>query len=395
MAEIPVGSPQPEPRGSHRVNGWLVVALLMVVAALLLRYRLPILSDLHDPDARPRAITPRGELSNVEKTQIEIFREASTSVVHITTAALARTSDFGVARVPQGTGTGFVWREDGYIVTNFHVVNGAESAVVTLADNSTYSASLVGVEPSKDLAVLKINAERGALKAIPIGSSSELQVGQNVYAIGSPFGLQQTLTTGVISGLGREIRSLNNAVIRDVIQTDAAINPGNSGGPLLDSAGRLIGVNTAIYSNSGSSAGIGFAIPVDTVNRIIPDLIRYGRVERPALGIEIVPDSVLEDMRRNGIAGLDADGVLIQTVLPGSAAEEAGLQGTRFDEQRRQYVLGDLIVAFNGDPITRTADLFAALDDATVGETVQLTVLRDGESLDVDLTLQPLPTLNP
>ncbi|MFG0332814.1 MAG: S1C family serine protease [Maioricimonas sp. JB049] len=397
MSESPTGSPSSRPSAGsgQRVNGWLVVALLLVVAALLLRYRLPILSELHDPDARPRAITPRGELADVEKTQIEIFREASVSVVHITTAALARTSDFGVARVPQGTGTGFVWSEDGYIVTNFHVLSGAQSAVVTLADNSTYTASLVGLEPSKDLAVLKINAERGALRAIPLGQSSELQVGQNVYAIGSPFGLQQTLTTGVISGLGREIRSLNNAVIRDVIQTDAAINPGNSGGPLLDSAGRLIGVNTAIYSNSGSSAGIGFAIPVDTVNRIIPDLIRYGRVARPALGVEIVPDSVLEDMRRNGIAGLDAEGVLIQTVLPDSAAEAAGLQGTRFDADKRQYVLGDLIVAFDGTPVTRAADLFAALDEAAVGETVTLTVIRDGEAVDVDLTLQPLPTLNP
>src|SRR5688572_23466212 len=237
-------------------------------------------------DANPRVPATRQALSPDEVNNINVFKAASPSVVNITTLAVARDAfSMNVQQVPRGTGTGFVWDERGYIVTNFHVVQEASGARVTLADQTSYRAQLVGVFPDRDLAVLKIDAPRQKLPPLAIGSSKELAVGQKVYAIGNPFGLDQTLTTGVVSALDREIDSVNQRTIRGVVQTDAAISPGNSGGPLLDSAGRMIGVNTAIYSMSGSSAGIGFAIPIDEVNRIVPRLIRDGRMVRPALGV--------------------------------------------------------------------------------------------------------------
>ncbi len=226
-----------------------------------------------------RAVTPRGELAAEEKTNTEIFKSASPSVVYITT--LTERINYqtkNVTEIPAGTGSGFIWDTAGHIITNFHVVQHANGASgVTLADHTQWTASLVGVAPDQDLAVLKIDAKASQLPPIPVGTSSDLQVGQCVFAIGNPFGLDQTLTTGVVSALGRTIPSATNVPIDEVIQTDAAINPGNSGGPLLDSAGRLIGINAAIYSPSGSSSGIGFAVPVDTVNRVVPELISTGK----------------------------------------------------------------------------------------------------------------------
>ncbi len=376
------------------VSAWIVVALLVVIAGLLFRYRLAILSDLRDPNAVPRAVTPRGELADSEKTQIAIFHAASPSVVHITSLYRGR---------PVGTGTGFVWREDGYIVTNYHVSSAAnpnEAALadmlwhVTLADNSTYAASYVGGEPSLDVAVLKIPVERGQLKEIDIGRSSNLQVGQNVYAIGSPFGLDQTLTTGVISSVGREIKAINGKTIYDVIQTDAAINPGNSGGPLLDSAGRVIGINTAIFSPTGTNAGIGFAIPIDAINRVVPELIRNAGKEKPALGILIRPDSMFAQLKLRGIEGLPESGVLIRSVIPGSSAEKAGLRGEEIDP-RRGVRLGDVIVGLDGKPIERSDDLFAALKKHEVGDVVQLAIVRDGKPMIIEVTLQPRPGAGP
>jgi S1-C subfamily serine protease len=231
-----------------------------------------------DPNAVPRAVTPRGDLAEDEKTTIAIFRQASPSVVHITTLALRQDAfSLDLFQIPRGTGSGFVWDQDGHVVTNYHVIQGADAARVTLADQSSWTARLVGAYPDKDLAVLMIDAPKNRLRPIPVGTSHDLQVGQKVFAIGNPFGLDQSLTTGVISALGREIESVTRQTIKDMIQTDAAINPGNSGGPLLDSAGRLIGVNTAIFSPSGAYAGIGFAIPVDEVNRVVPKLIRHGK----------------------------------------------------------------------------------------------------------------------
>lgn len=366
------------------VNVWLVAALLMVVAALMLRNAGLFPKALHSPLAEPRTVTPRGDLAEDEKATIEIFQQASPSVVHITTTSqrvVRQGLRLRALEIPEGTGTGFIWDEKGHIVTNYHVIRNAHSARVTLADNSTWPARLVGYAPDKDLAVLKIEATPGQLKPLPIGTSDDLQVGQKVFAIGNPFGLDQTLTTGVISGLGREIESVTGRPIEGVIQTDAAINPGNSGGPLLDSSGRLIGVNTAIVSPSGTSAGIGFAVPVDVVNQYAPELIRTGRIERAGLGINIVPDAVAREL------GVER-GVLIRDVIEGGAADAAGLQGTFQDDER--IVLGDVITAIDGRSIHRTSDLLKALDGRRVGEDVELTLDRRGKTLTVRVRLQPL-----
>jgi S1-C subfamily serine protease len=281
--------------------------------------------------------------------------------------------------IPQGSGSGFIWDQDGHIITNYHVIQDASSAKVTLADQSVWDAELVGVDPSQDLAVLAIEAPQHQLKPLAIGTSDDLQVGQNVFAIGNPFGLDQTLTTGIISALGREIKAENGRTITGVIQTDAAINPGNSGGPLLDSAGRLIGVNTAIYSPSGSSAGIGFAVPVDTVNRVVPQLIRYGRVIRPGLGIRIADDATARRM--------NLPGVLIIQNEPGSAAEAAGLQGTRWDSQGR-LILGDIIVGLASTPVSTADDLLNALEKQQVGDIVQIDIIRGEHRKRLPITLQ-------
>ncbi len=370
------------------VNTWLVLVLLVLVCVLIFHSLSDSRSPLHDPDARPREITPRGDLAADEKSTIELFSQSSYSVVHVTNLAVRQDAlSFNVFEIPQGTGSGFVWDTEGHIVTNFHVIRGAQAARVTLADNSPWNARLVGSEPDKDLAVLKIDAPKNKLKPIRIGMSSNLQVGQKVFAIGNPFELDQTLTTGVISGLGRTIPAVTGRPIHDVIQTDAAINPGNSGGPLLDSAGRLIGVNTAIANRSGSegSEGIGFAVPVDTVNYIIPDLIRYGRVERPGLGITTWPNSY----DRFGLKG-----VLILTVLKNGAAAQAGLLPTRRNSNGA-ILLGDLIVAVNGNTVENLNDLFILLDKCKVGNTVSVTIMRDKKQLMVQLTLQSLPSMSP
>ena len=303
-------------------------------------------------------------------------------MVNITTLAVAR--DFfslNLLQIPEGTGSGFIWDDAGHIVTNFHVIEKAAAAQVTLADHSTWKARRVGVAPDKDLAVLRIDAPRDRLRPIPIGSSKDLQVGQKALAIGNPFGLDQTLTTGVISALGREIESVTRRPIQGVIQTDTAINPGNSGGPLLDSAGRLIGVNTAIYSPSGASAGIGFAIPVDTVNRVVPELIRYGKIIRPGLGVQVAEDQLAAELR--------VKGVLIVDVVPGSVAAKAGIRPTRRDSQGRVR-LGDVIVAINGKRINSVNDLFLLLEEYKVGDVVALGLFRDGKREQVKVTLEAL-----
>lgn len=391
---------EPLPRDDERIEaaqpsggGWLIVALLVVVFALLIdRFQI----GTANPNLAQRSITPRGDLSDVEKTQVEIFNEASPSVVHITTSSLRRVSRFSVTEQPEGSGTGFIWSEDGYIVTNFHVVRGivlnqsAGRLYVTLADNTSHEAEVVGVEPNYDVAVLKIDVGNRILKTLPVGTSSDLQVGQNVYAIGSPFGLDQTLTTGVISGLGRELQTQIGRIF-DVIQTDAAINPGNSGGPLLDSAGRLIGVNTAIYSPSGASSGVGFAVPVDTVNRVVPELIQYGENLRPVLGIDPFADSQLNMFKR--IEGFpippQMKGVLVQSVIEGTGAEASGMRGTSIEPGEAQ--IGDLIIGINGRPITDYSSLIDELDRYEPGDTVTVTVWRDGSEVRLEVELQSSP----
>jgi S1-C subfamily serine protease len=313
--------------------------------------------------APPRPVTPRGDLSADEKSTIEVFQRNSSAVVNVT-ALSSLPSDFllwDTTQIRRGSGTGFIWDADGHAVTNFHVVEGSDRFQITFADRTTVPARLIGVAPHKDLAALQIEPSAAKWTTIALGTSSDLQVGQKVFAIGNPFGLDQTLTTGIISGLGREIRSLTDRPIVDVIQTDAAINPGNSGGPLLDSAGRLIGVNTAIVSRSGAYDGIGFAIPVDTVNRVVPQLLKYGRVISPDLGIQGRDDT--------------GDGVLVMRVREGGAADRAGIRPLRLN-QRRQFVLGDLIIAMDDLPIKNLDDYYEALDKHEVGDTVSVTVVR-------------------
>ena len=329
--------------------------------------------------AQPREVGARGPLDPDESATIDLFQRASPAVVFITSIDVRR--DFFSMRatqVPRGSGTGFLWDRQGNVVTNYHVIAQAVAYRVTLADRSTWQASVVGVAPSKDLAVLRIDAPQEVLQPLSIGTSSDLLVGQKVLAIGNPFGLDRTLTTGVISALGREIDSMAGFPIRDVIQTDAAINPGNSGGPLLDSAGRLVGVNTQIVSPSGAYAGIGFAIPVDTVNWVVPELLTRGRIERPTLGIRML---TARQMR-----GLDIDGALVIEVVPGSGAARAGLRGTSQD-RRGRVLLGDVIVEVEGTPIRSTDDLALSLERHRPGDVVSVVVVRDGRRETVEVRL--------
>ena len=372
----------PQPRATTPPSRWRFWFVLTLIIGLLWlignRWRDGFLAS----DAVPRAVTPRGDLAADENATIALFRQASPSVVYLTSLALKRDIfSLNLFEIPHGAGSGFVWDQDGHIITNFHVIQDASGARVTLADHSVWDAQLVGTAPDQDLAVLYINAPKHRLKPLAIGTSGDLQVGQKVFAIGNPFGLDQTLTTGIISALGREINAVTGRTISGVIQTDAAINPGNSGGPLLDSAGRLIGVNTAIYSPSGASTGIGFAVPVDTVNRIVPQLISHGRVIRPGLGVRIADDATA---RRLGLQG-----VLIIQTEKGSAAETAGLRGTARDSAGR-LVLGDVIVNINADSITASGDLLTVLEKYAVGTAVTVTVLREGSRVTVPVTLQAL-----
>ena len=301
-------------------------------------------------------------------------------MVHITTISVQRDLfTLNLYQIPEGTGSGFIWDSSGNIITNFHVIQNADAAQVTLSDQSTWKARRVGVAPDKDLAVLRIDAPANRLQPIVVGTSKDLQVGQSVFAIGNPFGLDQSLTTGVVSALGREIESVTRRPIQGVIQTDAAINPGNSGGPLLDSVGRLIGVNTAIYSPSGASAGIGFAIPVDTVNRIVPELIRSGRVTRPGIGIQIAEDQIAE---RLGVTG-----VLVVDVIPGSTAAKAGIRPTRREGSGRVH-LGDIITAIDGKKVESPNDLFLLLERYKVGDVVTISLLRDGKPVETRVALE-------
>ena len=339
-------------------------------------------SPLHDPSAEARPATPRGDLSQEELSTIDIFRAASPSVVYITTTGLGR-DFFGltVFEIPRGSGSGFIYDRRGYIVTNYHVMAEGTRWKVTLADESEWDAVRVGADPDKDIAVLKVDAPAERLTPIKLGTSHDLQVGQRVLAIGNPFGFDQTLTVGVVSALDRVIKSVTGRKIRGVIQTDAAINPGNSGGPLLDSAGRLIGVNTQIASPSGASAGIGFAVPVDIVNEIVPDIIRYGRVLRVGMGVFFFRDW---QTRRLGIRR----GMLIDSVVADSGAGRAGLRGTDADRRGRVRTLGDIVFQIDDQPVNTLNELKDVLETHKVGDVVAVSVLRDGEVLTAKVNLQ-------
>lgn len=334
-----------------------------------------------------RPIVARGNLAEDEKSTIELYNQSRLGVVNITTLANRKTGlNLNIQQMPEGTGSGFVWDDAGHVVTNFHVIQNADAAQITFADQSVFQARLVGYFADKDLAVLKVDAPPGKLKPIPLGRSDDLQVGQKVYAIGNPFGLDQTLTTGIISALGREIDSVTNRPIKNVIQSDAAINPGNSGGPLLDSAGLLIGVNTAIFSTSGVSAGIGFAIPVDEVNRVVPELIKHGKVTKPGLGVTLAPDNLSRQWVPEGVVILD--------LLSEGAAAKAGIRGS--SRQRNGKIsLGDVIKSVDGKPIKALKDLYLVLDEKKVGDVVKVVVIREEVEMEFEVTLMPLQSLKP
>ncbi|MDX2052433.1 MAG: trypsin-like peptidase domain-containing protein [Polyangiaceae bacterium] len=341
------------------------------------------------PAALPRAPAPKplpipplsaGARTEDEQNTIAVFQNAAPATVFVTQHTLVTDRFWGqTSEVASGSGSGFVWDTEGHIVTNFHVVANARRLTVTLQNQTTLDAELVGVEPRRDIAVLKIKAPAGSLTPLKVLPKNHLlQVGQKVIAIGNPFGLDHTLTTGVISALGRSMQGAGGVTIPDMVQTDAAINPGNSGGPLLDSSGQLIGMNTAIYSPSGTSAGIGFAVPVSSVARIVPQIIKTGRAEQVGLGVQIDPNGRLE--RRIGIQG-----VIVLSVIGTGPAEKAGIQGIRQTPSGPE--LGDVIVKIGSTPIHSYDDLYNELDRHAAGDEVEITVLRKAQLVTVRLKL--------
>lgn len=359
--------------------------VLLAITLLVLTVNLipSLISSADGADATPRPVTPRGELATDEKATIELFEQSKDSVVFITTRA--QVQDFwsrNIFSVQRGTGSGFIWDAAGHIITNYHVLQNASEAIIRLSNGKDYPAALVGTSPSHDIAVLKIKVSQKLSAPLPIGTSHDLKVGQKVYAIGNPFGFDWSLTNGIVSALDRSLTEENGTTVEHLIQTNAAINPGNSGGPLLDSAGRLIGINTAIYSPSGASAGIGFAVPVDTVNRVVPQLIRHGKYIRPALGIEID-----ENINQRLTAMLEVKGIVILRVPYHSAAADAGLKGVTITREG-SVIPGDIILAVQGKPVESVSRLSSRLDDFKVGDTVKLTVLRQGKQIEVQVRLQ-------
>ena len=330
-------------------------------------------------EAAPAVASTTG-LSADELSTITLFERLSPSVVYVTNLAVHRDRfSMNATSIPQGSGSGFVWDTKGTIITNFHVVKGAQDVEVTLSDGSVWKARPIGFEPDKDLAVIAIDAPESVLTPIPIGRSSTLKVGQKVLAIGNPFGLDHTLTTGVISGLDREIQALTGRPIAGVIQTDAAINPGNSGGPLLDSQGQLIGINTAIYSPSGAYAGIGFAVPVDTVSRLVPEILEHGKVTKPGLGVQVASANIA--------ARLNIEGALVLGVVPGGPAAKIGLRPTTRDTNGR-LVLGDILVRIGTHRLKSADDLFKAMDTYKVGDKVEIEFLREEKVQTLETVLE-------
>ncbi len=363
---------------------------------------LPTATAAPPPTLEPTATTvpaPSASLLSLENEVVGVYESAGQGVVHITSRSY--TYDFFLNPVPQeGTGSGFVYDYEGHIVTNYHVVEGAEELYVKLPGQTEVEvpARIVGTDPSNDLAVIKVEVDRELLTPIPLGDSDELRVGQFVVAIGNPFGLERTLTVGVVSALGRIIESPDNRFIGEIIQTDAAINPGNSGGPLLDLTGRVIGVNTAIFSPSRASAGIGFAVPVNTVRRVVPELIARGHYPHPWLGVSLLSLTPrwIEILQKAGMEVPVERGLLVVETVRGSAAERAGVQaGDKYVRVGRQIlpIGGDIIVAVNDHPIKDIRDLTVYLENETrVGDTVDLTLIREGQEMHVSVQLDERPT---
>jgi S1-C subfamily serine protease len=369
---------RPQTAGNTIITLGIVLALLMLLWKFLFRPEAETLAR----NSPPPVISARGDLADDEKNTIELFEKSRVSVAYISTVSIMQDPwSRNIFTMPRGTGSGFIWDDAGHVITNYHVLEGSAEATVKLADGRDFKADLVGASKLHDIAVLKIGAGNNRPPPLPIGTSHDLKVGQKVFAIGNPFGLDWTLTNGIVSALDRSLDNPEGPTIEHLIQTDAAINPGNSGGPLLDSAGRLIGINTAIYSPSGASAGIGFAVPVDTVMRVVPELIKTGKYVRPALGIEINQEMNDRLMSMTGI-----NGVAILGVQPGSAAAKAGLKGV--SETHQGWQPGDIILAVNGKKIKSIQNLLNRLDDFQIGDTVQLKVINNGVEREVAVTLQ-------
>jgi S1-C subfamily serine protease len=391
MSPDPTAAPRRPRRSKSADLGSLVVAVL--IGGLLGAAVLWFLSTMaarntappHDPEAQPREVAPRSPFDPDEQEAISLFKDAKDCVVNVDTVLLVRRLDMRIEQQQAGTGSGFVWDDDGRVVTNFHVIRDAIvnrlSIRVVLADRSAWDARVVGAAPDYDLAVLQVPAPKDRLKKIKVGTSKDLEVGQKVYAIGNPFGLSLTLTKGIVSALDRAIESPGDEPIAGVIQVDAPINPGNSGGPLLDKDGRLIGVNTAIKSPSGGNVGIGFAIPVDTVNTVVPELIRSGKLFKPDIGVRLV------DHRRLRRAGFPK-GVMVQDVVPNGPAAKAGLRGVRVDRQTGDVQPGDLILAINGDEVKDNTEFERVLRALPIGGTAKLTIERDDRQLEIEVAVR-------
>ena len=401
MSEHDQVSRLPSEKHAPAANGWLVTVLIGLVAVLLFKTVTDSWKNRHD--YTQRTVTPRGELAADEATRVELFEKVSPSVVYVRLKSngVQVANNGGISEQEIGSGTGFVWDEDGHIVTNLHVVRdallrqGAEMEV-QLGESSgstapqVFTAEFVGAVSKHDIAVLKIAAEPSLLVPITLGSSEDLKVGQTVLAIGNPFGFARTLSTGVIGGLNRSVGTEDQNILVGMIQTDAAINPGNSGGPLLDSAGRLIGVTTAIVSTSGASAGLGFAVPVNDVHQSV-ELVMHEAInnQTPSMGIAIL-DS--ETARDNGIPEqLLVGGLVVLYVYPNTPAEAVGLQGC--SKQGRQFFLGDQITAINGEKIRTFDDLTHLMQTFKPGQTIQLNVVRGDQQTTVELTLEPRKVL--
>ena len=383
-------SPRPRP------PIWPLILLVVLAGVLVWRFWPKSHPNL-TADLTPRAVDARGPLAADELANIKVYHDVSPSVVHITNLIDHSAFSLNPVQIPRGTGTGFIWDDNGIVVTNAHVVEGADTMQVVLADKdrTSFKTKAWVSYPDKDLAVLHVDAPKKKLPRIPlIGESKDLKVGQRTYAIGNPFGLDQTLTMGIVSALNREIKTESGRPIQGAIQTSAAINPGNSGGPLLDSEGRLIGVNTAILSPSGTFAGIGFAIPIDEVNRVVPLLVAKldesikkdqgpAEVSPPKMGVKLAPDEVAQQL---GVT----EGVLVLEVVPGSPAARAGLRATVLSANVGRRRLGDVIVAIDGQPVNSTQDVYTVLEGHKAGDTVKVTIVRNDQRQDVNITLAAL-----
>jgi S1-C subfamily serine protease len=358
----------------------LAVIWLLLLATLWVAE--PYLSALWFSASAPRTVTPRGGLAESEQATIALFKSVSPSVVHVFARAAPTSSLF--SEEPESvvqSGSGIIWDPAGHVVTNNHVINGTAQIGVRLTSGEFVAARVIGAAPNYDLAVLQLERPKSALRPIAVGKSADLQVGQSTFAIGNPYGLEQTLTSGIVSAVGRRLPTSTAHELKGMIQTDAAINPGNSGGPLLDSAGRLIGLNSAIISGSGASAGIGFAIPVDVVNKVAAQLIREGRVPEPGIGIV--------GARQSDATSLGIDGVIVLRTLPGSPAAKADIEGATADGGIR-----DVITEANGKPVHSMPELASTIEDLGVGKQIDLTVERGGQTRTVRLTIADLSRLN-